>query len=173
MINFLRCLLLAFYFGLNLSSVQAQDESLSPELKIKIAYLFHFSQFTQWTIPPPLFNYCVYEDIELTAQIKQAYLGKTIANTPISVQTIGEQSDFNGCHLIYFPHSVSNEFLIKVIEKPILTIGTQKNFIALGGIIYLFEDFQKIHFFINNNKAQAVGLKINAQLLSLSKEPPL
>jgi hypothetical protein len=95
-----------------------------------------------------LFTYCVYEDIELTQQIKQAYLGKTIASTPIFVQTISEQSNIDGCHLIYFPHFVSNEFLVKVSAKPILTIGTQNDFIALGGMIYLFEDHQKFIFLL-------------------------
>jgi hypothetical protein len=48
----------------------------------------------------------------------------------------------------------------------------QKDFIALGGIIFLFEEDQKIHFFINNVDAQEANLKMNSQLLALSRLPP-
>ena len=169
----MRRLSFAFCMSGYLVAAQAQDELLERELKIKIAYLFHFSQFTQWPTPSAFFNYCVYDDSELTEHLKKAYLGKTIAGGSISVQTIDEQSDIDPCQIIYFPHLVSNTLLTKVKTKPILTVGLQKNFLALDGIIYLFEENQKIHFAINHNQAQSVGLKMNAQLLSLSKEPPL
>lgn len=82
------------------------------------------------------------------------------------------QSDFDSCQLLYFPNSVPLDLLASIRKKPILTVGEQKNILDQG-IIYLFEDSQKIRFFINNSRAISVGLKINSQLLTLSKEPPL
>ena len=54
----------------------ANDEATERENKIKIAYLFHFGQFTEWAVHPPVFNYCVYDDAQFSLLLKQAYVGK-------------------------------------------------------------------------------------------------
>ena len=146
------------------------DESTERENKMKIAYLFHFSQFTEWAVKPAVFNYCVYDDSHFSTLLKQAYAGKILGNSQVEVQTVNAQSNFNSCQILYFPGSVPSDLLASIRKKPILSIGSQKNILEQG-IIYLFEDEQKIRFFINNVTALASGLKISSQLLSLSKEP--
>lgn len=146
------------------------DDAQERAEKIKIAYLFHFSQFTEWSQKPPVFTYCVYEDVHFSERLQQAYAGKTLGISQIAVQNVNAQSNFDSCQLVYFPAKIPAEILLQLKQKPILTVGEQKNFFEQG-IIYLFEDNQKIRFFINNSAAANVGLKINSQLLSLSKEP--
>lgn len=148
------------------------DDARERAEKIKIAYLFHFSQFTEWTTKPSVFTYCVYEDVPFSERLQQAYAGKTLGTLQISVKIVTAQSNFDSCQLIYFPSKTPNEILLQLRQKPILTVGEQKNVLEQG-IIYLFEDNQKIRFFINNAAAGNAGLKINSQLLSLSKEPQL
>lgn len=146
------------------------DDAQERAEKIKIAYLFHFSQFTEWAAKPAIFTYCVYDDVHFTERLQQAYAGKTLGSLQISVQAVSAQSNLDGCQLLYFPGKAPSEILSQLQKKPILTVGEQKNFTEQG-IIYLFEDNQKIRFFINNAAAASVNLKINSQLLSLSKEP--
>jgi hypothetical protein len=146
------------------------DTEVERTEKIKIAYLFHFSQFTEWAIKPTTFTYCVYEDLHFSEVLQQAYSGKTLGTSKIDVQTVNAQSDFNLCQLLYFPNNVPSNLLANIRTKPILTVGEQKNILDQG-MIYLFEDNQKIRFFINNSQALSVGLKISSQLLTLSKEP--
>lgn len=147
------------------------DEAADRENKIKIAYLFHFSQFTEWATKPAVFNFCVYDDSHFSTLLKQAYVGKMLGNSQVEVQTVNAQSNFNSCQILYFPSNVPSDLLASIRKKPILSIGSQKNILEQG-IICLFEDEQKIRFFINNVTALASGLKISSQLLSLSKEPP-
>jgi len=66
---------------------------------------------------------------------------------------------------------VSSGFLQKISKYAILSIGSQKDFTQLGGIIYLFAEDQKLRFYINNTAATGSGLKISSQLLKLSREP--
>jgi hypothetical protein len=172
-IRILRVLILFVGILFHTTPIFADDSSSERENKIKIAYLYHFAQFTEWTTKPSTFNYCVYEDTSFSELLKNAYAGKNFGDTIISVHPVYAQSDFDNCQLIFFPHSVSAELLTKLNKKPILSVGTQRNFAQVGGIISLFEDNQKIYFFINNITALNSGLKINSQLLSLSKEPPL
>ncbi len=166
----LRILVLFFSILFYAAPMFAADESTERENKIKIAYLFNFSQFTEWSVKPPVFNYCVYDDVPFSELLKNAYVGKTLGDSRIEVQNITEKSNINNCQLIYFPNKVSADLLTQMRKKPILSVGSQKNVLEQG-IIYLFEDEQKIRFFINNVTALASGLKISSQLLSLSKEP--
>ncbi len=152
-------------------AIFAEDESIVRENKIKTAYLFRFSQFTEWAEKSAVFHYCVYDDENFSELLKEAYRYKTLGESLIEVQSINNQSNLNSCQLIFFPRSVSFDLLTKISQKPILTIGMQKNFTQLGGVIYLFDDNQKIHFFIDNNVALRAGLKISSQLLTLSKQP--
>lgn len=146
------------------------DTEIERTEKIKIAYLFHFSQFTQWVEKPRVFTYCVYDDTHFSQLLKQAYAGKVIDGSHVEVQLVNLQSNFDSCQLLYFPGDVPADLLATIHKKSILTVGEQKNILDQG-IIYLFEDNQKIRFFINNSQALAVGLKISSQLLTLSKEP--
>ena len=149
----------------------AEDESIERENKIKIAYLFHFSQFTEWAVKPSVFHYCVYDDERFSELLKEAYRDKMLRESLIEVQLIDNNANINSCQVIFFPHSAPLDLLTKISQKSILTIGMQKNFTQLGGIIYLFDDNQKIHFFIDNSAALHAGLKISSQLLILSKQP--
>ena len=174
MIFLLRILrLLILLAGISFYSIPASyaaDDSTERENKIKIAYLFHFSQFTEWAIKLPVFTYCVYEDIHFSELLQHAYVGKMLGASQVEVKSITAESNLDSCQLIYFPNSVSMDLLAQIHKKPILSVSTQKNILEQG-IIYLFEDDQKIRFFINNAAALTSGLKISSQLLSLSKEP--
>lgn len=170
MLHSLQRLILLVSISFYVAPTFAADESTERENKIKIAYLFHFSQFTEWAAKPPIFNYCVYEDLPFSELLKNAYAGKTLSDSRINVQNITEKSNIDNCQLIYFPNKISADLLTQIRKKPILSIGAQKNILEQG-IIYLFEDEQKIRFFINNVAALTSGLKISSQLLSLSKEP--
>lgn len=140
------------------------------EQQITAAYLYHFIQFTEWPEKPVVFRYCVYENADFADLLRKTYSDKTIGDASIEVSNINEQK-LDDCHLIYFSQPVSTGFLQKISKYAILSVGSQKNFTASGGIIYLFEQDQKLRFYINNTAATTTGLKISSQLLKLSREP--
>lgn len=161
-------------FALTLLSVcnsGVAEETLERESQITAAYLYHFTKFTKWPTVSPVFGYCVYDDAHFTHLLQQTYNGKTIGDADIDVKNINSQSKLDDCQLIYFPAPGPADFLKKISKYPILSVGSQKDFIELGGIIYLFEEEQKIRFYVNNDAATNAGLKISSQLLRLSKEP--
>lgn len=147
------------------------EELSERELQIKVAYLYHFTKFIEWPSASPVFHYCVYEDADFTNLLQKSYSNKTIGEASIEVKNVSAKTKLDDCQVIYFPHAVSADLLEKISKFPILSIGTQQDFTELGGIIYLFEDDQKLSFFVKNTLATNVGLKINSQLLKLSKEP--
>jgi hypothetical protein len=152
-------------------NVAAAEEPSDRELQLEAAYLFHFTQFTEWPSISPVFHYCVYEDASFTELLQKIYNGKTIGEAQIDVKSINAQTQLDDCHLVYFPKTVPSDFLEKTHKYAILSVGMQKDFSKSGGIIYLFEEDQKLRFYIDNKAATDVGLKISSQLLKLSKEP--
>lgn len=152
----------------------AEVDNAERELKIKIAYLYHFSQFTQWEMPLSTLNYCIFNDIAISEQVKATFINNnSLSNLKLAVHAVSELDNLDLCQIIFFPHTVSKDILSTINQKPILSVGVQKDFTQLGGIIYLFEEDQKIRFFINNARAQEANLKLNSQLLALSRVPPL
>lgn len=141
------------------------------ELQIKAAYLYHFIKFTTWPDTPPVFHYCVYQDAGFANLLRKMYSDKTVGEASIDVTNINEQIKPDDCHLIYFSQTVSVDFLQKISQYAILSVGTDNRFTESGGIIYLFEQDQKLRFYINNAAATDAGLKISSQLLKLSIEP--
>ena len=159
---------LALLFAWNTS---VAEESPERESQITVAYLYHFTKFTEWPTVSPVFHYCVYDDANFTDLLQQTYSGKTIGDASIEVKNISSQAKLDDCQLIYFPQPGPADFLKKASKYAILSVGTQKDFTELGGIIYLFEENQKIRFYVNNAAAANAGLKISSQLQRLSKEP--
>ncbi|MGZ4955235.1 MAG: YfiR family protein [Methylobacter sp.] len=161
-------------FALALSSVwntSVAEEQPERESQITVAYLYHFTKFTEWPTVSAVFHYCVYDNVNFTNLLQQTYSGRTIGDASIDVKNINSQSKLEDCQLIYFPEPGPADFLKKVSQYPILSVGSQKDFTELGGVIYLFEEDQKIRFYVNNAAATNAGLKISSQLLRLSKEP--
>lgn len=165
-----RLILIAWAF-LSAWNTSIADELPERGAQITVAYLYHFTKFTEWPTVTPTFHYCVYEDANFADLLRQTYKGKTIGEASIVVKNINSQSKLDDCQLIYFSQPGPADFLKKASNYAILSVGNQKDFIELGGIIYLFEENQKIRFYINNAAAANAGLKINSQLLRLSKEP--
>ncbi len=148
------------------------DESAVQELQITAAYLYHFPKFIEWPSAIPVFHYCIYQDADFTELLGTSYNDSATTSDRIEVKNIDAHSKLKDCRLIYFSQPAPAGFLERIAKLSILSVGTQKNFSDLGGIIYLFKEDQKMHFYINNAAATAAGLKIGSQLLRLSREKP-
>lgn len=154
-----------------LNNTAVADESSEQKLQLEVAYLYHFTKFTEWPIVSPVFHYCVYEDSNFTALLEKSFHDKAIGVTKIEVKNINAQTPLNDCQIVYFPQAAQGDLLSKASKLAILSVGTQKDFTELGGIIYLYEEDQKMRFYVDNKAATDAGLKISSQLLKLSKEP--
>lgn len=166
-----RSLILVMLASLCSWNIGVAEESSVRELQVKVAYLYHFTKFTEWPTASPIFHYCVYQNADFADLLRQAYNHKTIGEAHIEVQNINAQTQLDDCQLIYFPQTAPADFLVKISQRAILSVGAQEDFTKLGGIIYLFEEDEKMHFYINNAAAMEAGLKISSQLLNLSREP--
>ncbi|MGR9044122.1 MAG: YfiR family protein [Gammaproteobacteria bacterium] len=150
------------------------------ELTIKAAYLFRLSLFVEWpssnlisTGKEPLF-FCVADARHISRSMETLLANKTINQHKIVVTEVSLQDDLSFCHLLYLPEHIQTPqlFLHAASGYPILTVGESKTFFRHGGMIFLFNKDNRIHFAINERAAKGVGLEFRAQLLKLAVQLP-
>ncbi|HED36533.1 MAG TPA: YfiR family protein [Gammaproteobacteria bacterium] len=145
------------------------------EYRIKAAYLYQFTKFTQW--PAHLFS-------EKDASIKICILGKNPFGTLLDnftrktsqqrTLTISYLSSFKklpNCHVIFISRSEEGrlaQILRKVGNSPILTVSDIDNFVQRGGIIGFFPKQKKVKITINVRASRAAGAKLSSKLLEVA-----
>ena len=149
------------------------------ELTIKAAYLFRLSLFVEW--PPSRLSltgsepmlFCVAGDQGMSEALKTALADKSINQHKIEVAEVQLRDDLSACHLLYLPRHIQTPkpFLQAVASRPVLTVGETEAFYRQGGMIYLYNRENRIHFAINEQAAKEAGLELRAQLLHLADQP--
>lgn len=148
---------------------EAMDEAM-----IKSAYIYNFMKFVEWPpeYDPVTFNLCLLGSNPFGSVI-ESLTGKTIRNHPIRVITNVPLSQAQYCHAVFVSRSEAGRLsgiLLKLHEKPILTISDIEGFAERGGIIELMTSPRgDIDFRISQESAQRAHLRISSKLLSLSK----
>ncbi|MSP28686.1 MAG: YfiR family protein [Methylococcales bacterium] len=102
------------------------DEVFEQKMQITSGYLYHFTQFTEWATPPPVLHYCVYDNTDVTASLRESYRHKRA----IEVRDITQKSTIDDCQLIYFSQTAPADFFKKISKLAILSIGTQQDLVV-------------------------------------------
>jgi len=146
----------------------------APEYEVKAAFLYNFAKFIEW--PPGTFhdenspiNLCLTDGSSFRGAL-EAIQGKTVKGRKIAIRTAGTDGTA-ACQILFIPSSDMTqvgEILDSVKSRGILTVGEEKGFAQLGGIISFVLIGNKISFEINIDAAKRSGLEISSQLLKLA-----
>jgi hypothetical protein len=143
------------------------------EQKVKTAFIYNFSRFTQWPeveFPGGKLSLCIIGIDSLATEI-DTLAGKDVQGHTIEVRMVQALNDIDGCHIAYISYSESGNLqtvLDKLRHKPVLTISNLEGFTGNGGIIRLRLVENKVRFDINVDAATQAGLVISSKLLSLA-----
>jgi len=149
----------------------------SKEHELKAAFLYNFTKFVEW--PPDRFadtnaplvlgiagdSPCRAE-LELIAKDRKSN-GRALVIKPL--QSAREVKDVHMLFVSASEDSRLDEWLASARGAAVLTAGESAQFLKRGGMINLFLEGEKIRFEINMEPADAVGLKVSAQLQKLAK----
>ena len=97
--------------------------------------------------------------------------GRALQGRSVSIKRNPRTDELKSCQIVYVTDLEERrqvEALRAVRGLPVLTIGDVEGFSEVGGMIGLGATAGKVSFEINNEAAQAVGLKISSQLLKLA-----
>ena len=158
------------------SEARAQTAT-TKEYKVKATYLFNFAQFVEW--PAAVFGDAtapivigVLGDDEFGPFLDQLVQGEKVKGRLLIVKRSRKIDELQGCHILFISKSEEARLtaILALLESSsILTVGEIEGFAQRGGIINFFLEGEKLRFEINPEAADRCGLKIRAQLLSLSK----
>jgi hypothetical protein len=172
--TFIFFLFIAF---LPLYLVATEPYKAAREYQIKAAFLYNFANFITW--PANAFE-SVEEHFKICVLGKNPFadmLGVTIENVTAKgrhLNVIFLQNNLEGileCHLLYVHPDMNPQMdNIRAIigDRPILSVGEEKDFIAQGGIIGFFSENKKMRLAISLQRLDALKLKADANLLRLS-----
>jgi hypothetical protein len=149
------------------------------EYQIKGAMMLNFIKFVQWPEKSPD------QSIDkAAATIKIGIIGKDnfgntldqiegkkIGNKQLSIRHIHAISQLSDCQILFISESESHrcyQILREVSGMPVLTIGENKDFIRLGGIIRFYNEKDHIRFEINQTAALKSNLKLSVKLLEVA-----
>jgi hypothetical protein len=147
--------------------------AIPAEYQVKAAFLYRFSQFTQW--PPeafpstasPLIIGILGED-PFRDFLDGIVRGEQVQNRPFVIQRYRRLAEMKTCHVLFISRSESarlDQILTGLRDRSILTVGEAEGFTMRGGMIEFVNYEGRIRLRINPAAAKTAGLSISSKLL--------
>ena len=147
------------------------------EYALKLACLYNFTKFVEW----PAGSYrdagaplaiCVVGDDPFGPDLERDLRTRKAGSHPVEVKMLRSNDTLSSCHIVFVPATEKNQatrIVMALKDSSTLTVGETDGFAALGGIINLTVENNKLHFEVIRLAAERAGLIISSKLLSLAK----
>lgn len=146
----------------------------APELRVKTAFLFNFTKFTEWPAgafsgpDSPIVILIVGQDP--IADELETLKGKTAQGRKIVVKRGTGLAEAERFHVLFICKNEGFASHIRPLRnRSVLTVSDGKQFSHNGGIIGLVTVDNRVSFEINVDALDRAGLKLNSQVLKLAK----
>jgi len=157
------------------SNAFADGATNSTEYKLKAAYLYQFTKFTQW--PDKRFN-DAHTPIQICILGKNpfgesldSFSSSASQRRNLSVRYLSSLQNILNCHLVFISRSEDKrlpQILQKIAHTPVLSVSDIDNFAQRGGIIGLVPRQRKIGIEINVDALRSAGTKLSSKLLEVA-----
>jgi hypothetical protein len=159
------------------AATAAQQPPAAPEYRIKAAFLYNFTLYTEWPAsafesPESPFVLAIAGPDPFGNELDAAVRGKTVKGRVIDVRRYPSADDVTQGHLLFISNEEMKSFgqiLRRFRETPLLTVAEADNFTRSGGVIRLFVDQNKVVFEVNTDAAARSKVKLSSKLLSLAR----
>jgi hypothetical protein len=154
-------------------SVQAKEPSI--EYKIKAAYLYNFSKFTDWPeevafAKQKTFSICILGEDPFGSVITPIE-NKKVHKQSIKLQYFSQiDADVGQCKILFIADTYDvQSILLTLSDTNILTVGESNNFATSGGMIGFVIQDGRVQLQINKQAAKSSRLKFDPRLLKLGQ----
>jgi len=148
----------------------------TPEYKIKAVYLLNIARFVKWptnafaAADSPLVV-CILGENPFDNELQKLMSGRVVGGRTVVVKQEATAAAAKLCQVVFIPASEQANLrlhLATLRTAPVLTIGETPEFLDEGGVIEFFVQQNKVRFDINKAQADAAGVQLDSQLLSLA-----
>jgi hypothetical protein len=169
--------LAAYPAGAQEAPTVAQEAPKAPEYRIKAAFLYNFTLYTEWPAtafekPESPIVLAIAGEDPFGSELDDAVRGKTVRGRAIEVRRYDQAGDVAPCHLLFLASSQArhlSQILRRFSTAVPLTVGETDDFTRSGGVIRFLVEENKIRFEVNTDAAARARLKISSKLLHLAK----
>ena len=141
------------------------------EYQVKAAVLVNMTKFVGWPLPPDPLVTCVVGDPQFGSVVAALVRGEQVNGNPVQVRSLAPGEPLTDCNVVFVSEPAARaipDIVVSGAGRAILTVGETPTFLREGGMIRLFTEGNRLRFQIDAARAEAHGLRINAQLLSLA-----
>jgi len=148
----------------------APAQDISPEYRVKAAYLYNFVRFVEWPSADssaPL-TICVAGRNPFGPVLDGLVSGEMVNARRLATKVILEPA--RDCSVVFVPEGATTGAYLRAAQgQPVLTVGESSTFIAQGGMVRFYIDGRNVRFEINPAAADQAGLRISSRLLQLAR----
>lgn len=176
-INFYLLFLPIVIIAFDVNVVRAQS-STAQEYQIKAAFLYRFSQYTEWpdyAFPdfssPLVFGVVGPEN--LVTELKKIVRYRSVNGRQINVLRIDRDSAVQYLHLLFVARSEQRHmyYLLSQAEGyPVLLVTDSPHGLDAGSVINFVVEGNRVSFDISRIAAERQGLQLSAQLLKVARK---
>ncbi len=152
---------------MSFQTVSAQKE------KFHSIFIYNFSKYVKWPdgMSSGKFVIGVLGSSAITSELKEMATTKSVNGMAIDVKQISSISEAKGCHIVYIASGESGklEQVVSQTQSQSVLIVTDKPGLAKQGAAINFVEIDgKVKFELNQQNAEAHGLKVSGSLTSLA-----
>jgi len=150
---------------------------VSPEYRIKAAFLYNFADFTTWpkeafeSKTSPIVVGVLGRD-PFGKTLEATFRDKKIGKRRFELHRWKHEDDVGRCHILFIPRSErahAERMLAKLRGRHILIVSESEGFIGRGGILNFYIEKKKIRFEVQVDEAKRARLTISSHLLKLGR----
>ena len=138
---------------------------------LKIAFLYNFITYTNWSGLPPEFHVCLLGNHGLDNELEQL-ASREVAGRPLRVRNVNISDPSGGCHLVFLAASEqarAARIVAQINRQPVLTVSDFPIDNVSGILIGMSVEEGSLRFSVNNTKAQEYGLSLSSRLLRFAR----
>ncbi|MEY2407472.1 MAG: hypothetical protein QOF48_142 [Verrucomicrobiota bacterium] len=155
----------------------AAEPPAAREYQLKAAFLYNFTKFVEF--PAQSFSDAkapivigVFGKSALSAELESAVKDRHVDGRSFVIKSLDQPGEVTQVHVVFICGGEIGRFSeIQHCLKGtgVLTVGDTDTFSKHGGMINFVMEGGKLRFDINNDSAEAAGIKLSAQLLKLAR----
>lgn len=131
---------------------------VTPEMRIKVAYLYNFMKFVYWPDSKDDLNLCVVASADFEKVARENMVGRKAQGRAIQVRTV-RSDELQSCQVVYSDQALSK------VGPGVLTVGEGQDFVRDRGMIAFAVVQDRVRFYINLDALRAAQLRADSQLL--------
>ncbi|MEO6238837.1 MAG: YfiR family protein [Vicinamibacterales bacterium] len=157
--------------------VNGEQRTPTAEDDIKAAFLFNFTRFIDWPVPPvDAFRICTLAEPGFNAALDRTLVDETVHGLPILRFGPPTIDAARACQILFvgrLENGRAERWIAALRGTPVLIVGESRGAWSGGAHLNFIVDDNRVQFDVNVDAAKRDGLSISSKLLRVARNTTL